>query len=217
MRALRRGAELYRREDAAGGPHRDHDVRAAARVRVKQDFTADKAKLREVIQLAHAGEDKDGDGVRDTRRYRAPPSDRTTPSSASSTPIASSRRCRRPSRMLRPFPEQKSLVYFASNLRLNGTDNNAQLRATMNAAIRANVTINPVDARGLVAMAPLGDATQRVPRRRRHVLGQLADDPDRRASSARRTRSIRWPRTPAARRCSTTTTCRWASSRRRTR
>ena len=65
--------------------------------------------------------------------------------------------------MLRPFPEQKSLVYFASNLRLNGTDNNAQLRATENAAIRSNVSFFPVDARGLVALAPLGDATQRSP------------------------------------------------------
>ena len=28
--------------------------------------------------------------------------------------------------MLRPLPEQKSLVYFASGLRLNGVDNQAQ-------------------------------------------------------------------------------------------
>ncbi len=65
--------------------------------------------------------------------------------------------------MLRNLPEQKSLVYFASGLRLNGVDNQAQLRATINAAIRANVSIYPVDARGLVAMAPLGDATQASP------------------------------------------------------
>ena len=71
--------------------------------------------------------------------------------------------------MLRPLPEQKSLIYFASGLRLNGTDNQAQLRATVNAAIRANVTLNPIDARGLVATPPLGDATQRVARRHRHV------------------------------------------------
>ena len=45
--------------------------------------------------------------------------------------------------MLRPLPEQKSLVYFASGLRLNGTDNQAQLRATINAAIRANVHALP--------------------------------------------------------------------------
>ena len=65
--------------------------------------------------------------------------------------------------MLRGLPDQKSLVYFASGLRLNGTDNQAQLRATTNAAIRANVSIFPVDARGLVASAPLGDATRQSP------------------------------------------------------
>jgi VWFA-related protein len=65
--------------------------------------------------------------------------------------------------MLRQLNEQKSLVYFASGLRLNGADNQAQLRATINAAIRANVAFFPVDARGLVAMAPLGDATRSSP------------------------------------------------------
>lgn len=65
--------------------------------------------------------------------------------------------------MLRSINQQKSLVYFASGLRLNGLDNQAQLRATVNAAIRANVSFFPVDARGLVATAPLGDASQRSP------------------------------------------------------
>jgi VWFA-related protein len=65
--------------------------------------------------------------------------------------------------MLRIIPEKKSLVYFASGLRLNGTDNQAQLVATTNAANRANVTFFPVDARGLVAMAPLGDASRASP------------------------------------------------------
>src|SRR5580704_10152183 len=55
--------------------------------------------------------------------------------------------------------EQKALIYFASGLRLNGTDNQAQLVATTNAALRANVLLDPIDARGLVAQAPLGDAT----------------------------------------------------------
>ena len=65
--------------------------------------------------------------------------------------------------MLKPLPEQKTLIYFASGIRLNGSDNQAQMRATVNAAIKANVTLNPIDARGLVALAPLGDATQRSP------------------------------------------------------
>jgi len=65
--------------------------------------------------------------------------------------------------MLGQLNEKKSLIYFASGLRLNGIDNQAQLHATIDAAIRAGVSFWPVDARGLVAQAPLGDATQGSP------------------------------------------------------
>jgi VWFA-related protein len=67
------------------------------------------------------------------------------------------------SRMLGQLNEKKSLIYFASGLRLNGVDNEAQLQATVDAAIRAGVSFWPIDARGLVAQAPLGDATQGSP------------------------------------------------------
>ena len=66
-------------------------------------------------------------------------------------------------RMLGQLNERKSLVYFASGLRLNGINNQAQLHATVDAAIKAGVAFWPVDARGLVAEAPLGDATQGSP------------------------------------------------------
>jgi VWFA-related protein len=59
--------------------------------------------------------------------------------------------------------EKKSLIYFASGLRLNGIDNQAQLHATVDAAIRAGVSFWPIDARGLIAEAPLGDASQGSP------------------------------------------------------
>lgn len=65
--------------------------------------------------------------------------------------------------MLGQLNEKKSLIYFASGLRLNGMNNQAQLHATINAAIRAGVSFWPIDARGLVAQAPLGDATQGSP------------------------------------------------------
>ncbi len=65
--------------------------------------------------------------------------------------------------MLGHLSEKKSLIYFASGLRLNGVDNQAQLHATVDAAIRAGVSFWPIDARGLVAAAPLGDATQGSP------------------------------------------------------
>jgi hypothetical protein len=59
--------------------------------------------------------------------------------------------------------EKKQLVYFASGIRLNGIDNQAQLKATEDAAIRAGVSFWPIDARGLVAGAPLGDASKGSP------------------------------------------------------
>ena len=62
--------------------------------------------------------------------------------------------------MLGRLSEKKALIYFASGLRLNGVDNQAQLHATINAAIRSGVQIWTVDARGLTASAPMGDATR---------------------------------------------------------
>ena len=62
--------------------------------------------------------------------------------------------------LLGQLSEKKSLIYFASGLRLNGLDNQAQLHATIDEAIRSGVSFWPIDARGLVAQAPLGDATR---------------------------------------------------------
>ena len=66
-------------------------------------------------------------------------------------------------KMLGQLNEKKVLVYFASGLQLNGIDNQAQFQATTNAAFRANVSFYPVDARGLVAQSPMGDATRGSP------------------------------------------------------
>ena len=66
-------------------------------------------------------------------------------------------------KMLGLLSEKKSLLYFASGLRLNGVDNQAQLHATVDSAIRAGVSFWPIDSRGLVAEAPLGDASQGSP------------------------------------------------------
>src|SRR3970282_1311288 len=77
--------------------------------------------------------------------------------------------------MLKGLPEQKTLLYFASGLRLNGTDNQAQLRATVNAAIRANVAIHTIDARGLVATPPLRDASRPSPGGVGMFSGRFAD------------------------------------------
>ena len=63
-------------------------------------------------------------------------------------------------KLLSTLNEKKVLIYFASGLQLNGIDNQAQFQATTNAAIRANTTFFTIDARGLVALPPMGDATR---------------------------------------------------------
>jgi VWFA-related protein len=65
--------------------------------------------------------------------------------------------------MLSRLSEKKSLLYFSSGISLNGLNNQAQLHATVNAAVRAGVSFWPIDARGLVAQAPLGDARKGSP------------------------------------------------------
>jgi VWFA-related protein len=60
-------------------------------------------------------------------------------------------------------PQVKTLVYFGSGLGAAGLENLAQLRATVNAAVRAHVTLNPVDARGLEALPPMGNASRPSP------------------------------------------------------
>ncbi|HTM04615.1 MAG TPA: VWA domain-containing protein [Vicinamibacterales bacterium] len=131
-------------------------------VRIRQDFTDDRPRLIEVINKMIYGEDQDGDGFpdnpelgtafgQDDAEFNLFNTDRQL--AALQTAIS----------YLKPLPERKTLLYFSSGVRLNGADNMAQQRATVNAALKANVTLNPIDARGLVALTPMGDATQRSP------------------------------------------------------
>ena len=55
--------------------------------------------------------------------------------------------------------EKKSLLYFSGGIQRDGIENQASLHAAINAAVRANLSIYSVDARGLEAISPLGDAS----------------------------------------------------------
>jgi VWFA-related protein len=142
-------------------------------VSVKTDFTDNKNTLREVIQILIYGDDQNNDGIADhpegsafgqnDAEFNIFNTDRQL--AALQTAVS----------MLRPLPEQKTLLYFSSGVRLSGSDNQAQLRATVNAAIRSNVTLNPIDARGLVAAPPLGDASRASPGGIGMFTGRLAE------------------------------------------
>src|SRR5579885_1306292 len=134
-------------------------------VKVVEDFTDDRDKLERAIKKLVIGE---GQG------FEAQNSDDSTADTGAAfqqddTEFAIFNTDRQLSaletavRMLGSLNEKKALVYFASGMTRNGVDNQAQLQATINAAIRSNVSFYPIDARGLVASAPLGDATQGSP------------------------------------------------------
>jgi VWFA-related protein len=130
-------------------------------VRVLQDFTADRDRLESIVETMSVGEDQDADTSTDADTGAAFGQDDSefnifnTDRQLSALQTAA--------RMLGQLNEKKALLYFASGLKLNGVDNQAQLHATINAAIRAGVSFWPIDARGLVAMAPLGDASRGSP------------------------------------------------------
>jgi VWFA-related protein len=134
-------------------------------VDVLQDFSRDRDRLLSILQTMIVGE---GQGFDES----------TNDASASDTGAAFGQddtefnifntdrqlsALQTASQMLGQLSEKKQLVYFASGLRLNGLNNQAQLHATINSAIRAGVSFWPIDARGLAAQAPLGDATKGSP------------------------------------------------------
>jgi VWFA-related protein len=65
--------------------------------------------------------------------------------------------------MLRGVPGRKSVIHFSSGIQTTGVENQAELRAAEDAANQSNVSLYTVDARGLVALPPGGDATSAAP------------------------------------------------------
>ena len=184
-------------------------------VDVLQDFTADRNRLLSIIETMVVGEGQDF--AEEESDASAADTGAAFGQDDSEFNIFNTDRqlsaLQTAAHLLGRLNERKSLLYFAGGLRLNGVDNQAQLRATIDAAIRAGVSFWPIDARGLVAQAPLGDATQGSP-------GNSACTPEPRRwprpmiFSNRRIRSTRLPVTRAAKRSSTITTWRRALCRR---
>jgi VWFA-related protein len=63
------------------------------------------------------------------------------------------------SQVLSRIDQKKSILYFSGGVQKTGTENQSQLRAAVNMAVRANVSLYPVDTRGLQAFAAGGSAS----------------------------------------------------------
>ena len=129
---------------------------------VDQDFTADKDALAREVgayngtegQGFEPGANANSNQVEDTTGY--------TPDESEYNDINTDRELfalRAVAKSLEKITEKKSLLYFSGGISRDGIENQASLRAAINAAVRANLAIYSVDTRGLQAVSPLGDAS----------------------------------------------------------
>jgi VWFA-related protein len=131
-------------------------------LKVDQDFTADKNTLINEVAVYNgtegqgfaSGATSNSNQVEDTTGY--------TPDESEYNDLNTDRELfalRAVAKSLEKITEKKSLLYFSGGISRDGIENQASLRAAINAAVRANLAIYSVDTRGLQAIGPLGDAS----------------------------------------------------------
>jgi VWFA-related protein len=128
-----------------------------------QEFTSDRDLLTSKIKSFRVGESSELAGMADTGPDAEDQSGTFVADDTEFNIFNTDRKLaalEEAARRLAPYPEKKALVYFSSGVEKTGVENQSQLDATVNAAVRANVAFYPIDARGLLASAPGGDATK---------------------------------------------------------
>lgn len=127
---------------------------------IAQDFTDDKDALEAAVKKFHIGEGAD---MVDSLGSGDTSDDNTFSADQSEFDIFNVDKklttIETAAKMLAGFPEKKALMYFSSGITQSGMDNQAELMKLINSAKKANVAIYPVDARGMTASAPGGDAS----------------------------------------------------------
>jgi VWFA-related protein len=130
---------------------------------VDQDFTADRALLAQAID-AYGGNGGQGFDAGTTGDAEDTPDNGAafTPDDTEFNIFNTDRRLdalQSLADQLSGIEQKKSVIYFSSGMSQQGTDNQVELRRTVDRANRANVSIYAADMRGLQAVVPGGDAS----------------------------------------------------------
>jgi VWFA-related protein len=137
-------------------------VALASSMQVVQDFTGDRAVLKRVLQRFNLssgqgfaeGTTGDAEGTPDTAAA-------FTPDDTEYNVFNTDRKLnalQSLSQSLAGIQQKKSIIYFSSGMQKTGIENQSEVRNTINAATKANVSIYAVDIRGLQALPPGGEA-----------------------------------------------------------
>jgi VWFA-related protein len=135
---------------------------AGSSVDILQDFTADRNRLLSILETMIVGEGQ-GDTATSSDDASADTGAAFGQDDSEFNIFTTDRQLaalQTAAETLSRLSEKKELIYFASGMTLSGLDNQAQLHATEEAALKAGVSFWAIDARGLVASGPMGDASQ---------------------------------------------------------
>lgn len=125
---------------------------------VNQDFTSDRAALNKALKrfTSTTGEGFEASQDADTtgNAFAADDSDFNTFNTDRKLQALQSL-----AKGLSKIEQKKSIIYFSNGVSTNGLENQSQLRATVNEAVKSNVAIYTMDVRGLQALPPGGDAS----------------------------------------------------------
>ncbi|HTR23418.1 MAG TPA: VWA domain-containing protein [Terriglobales bacterium] len=129
---------------------------------VNQDFTSDHDLLKKQLQAFSAGSGQGfEDGTTGTTEGTQDTGQTFTADDTEYNIFNTDRRLealRSVADKLAHVQQKKSLIYFSSGMDRTGIENQSELRAAVNAAVRANMAIYTMDLRGLQALVPGGEA-----------------------------------------------------------
>jgi VWFA-related protein len=131
-------------------------------LKVDQDFTADKQALINEVAVYNGTEGQGFAQGATSTTNQVEDSSGYTPDESEYNDMNTDRQLfalRAVAQSLAKIDQKKSLLYFSGGVSRDGIENQASLRAAVNAAVRANLSIYSVDTRGLQAIGPMGDAS----------------------------------------------------------
>jgi len=137
-------------------------VSLATNMKLDLDFTADKQKILSILSSYNGSEGQGFEnGTTGSSEGAAETSGAYTADDTDYNTFSADRKLLALQSVMQSMgkiPQKKSLIYFSNGISQSGVDNQSALRATTAAAVKANVSIYPVDVRGLSAFPPGGQA-----------------------------------------------------------
>jgi VWFA-related protein len=137
-------------------------VSLSTNMQVDLDFTSDKAKVQSALSAYTSGQGQGfANGTEGSSEGAAETSGAFTVDDTDYNTFSADRKLLALQAImdsLGKISQKKSIIYFSNGISQSGVDNQSALRAATSSAVKANVSIYPLDVRGLQAFPPGGEA-----------------------------------------------------------